>query len=145
MNKTLLPALLCAAALTGCQTTPMDHSSHGMLPVPASGLTATQWKVTQIDGVAVPSDYAGILQFQPNGTLSGSWGCNNGTAQYQHNGHLLSIRDMMSTKMACGQLDWENRLARALAATQHVQLTATNGLALYDAQMKPLVLLKPRP
>ena len=38
----------------------------------------------------------------------------------------------------------EVKLANALTATQHVQLTGTNGLALYDGQMAVRVTLQPR-
>lgn len=142
----MLAALgLGAAALTGCQTTAtMEHDHGGMDPVPAAGLTATEWKVSQIDGAAVPAGFNAVLRFQSNGTLTGSLGCNNGSAQYKHSGHMLTIGNMVSTKMACDQMAWETKLANALTATQHVQLTGTNGLALYDGQMAVRVTLQPR-
>lgn len=82
------------------------------------------WRLASIDGQAVPpaadARQNAQLQFDGNGRVTGSGGCNRLTGSYQRSGTQLKIGPVASTRMACidaarGQL--EARFIAALEAT----------------------------
>ncbi|MDM0044701.1 META domain-containing protein [Variovorax dokdonensis] len=105
--------LAAAAVLAGCATVSLDEP-----------IESHPWRLASIDGQAVPpaSDarQQAQLEFDGNGRVAGSGGCNRLTGSYQRNGTQLKIGPLASTRMACvdptrGQL--ESRFLAALEAT----------------------------
>lgn len=67
----------------------------------ASGLTAGLWEVVSLGDAAPSAETAITAQFNSDGTLSGSDGCNSYTANFAVNGTEISIQPGASTMMAC--------------------------------------------
>lgn len=63
-------------------------------------LEGTSWRVSSIDGTAIPNEREAAFLFE-NGRMSGSIGCNRLNATYSYERQALSAGPVMSTRMAC--------------------------------------------
>ncbi|MYT20685.1 META domain-containing protein [Streptomyces sp. SID7760] len=94
-------------------------------PAPDAPLTTTAWTVTSLAGgqgaASVPAGAAGkaVFTIAPDGSASGSLGCNRFSAKATVDGHTLSFAPLTSTRMACegpvGEL--ERKLTGLFAAS----------------------------
>ncbi len=84
-------------------------------------LEATNWQLTAFvsgaENQAVPNDVSITVKFF-EGKASGNGGCNSFSGPYIHDGNSLSVSDIVSTKMACPALQWENQFLQWLAQSQ---------------------------
>jgi heat shock protein HslJ len=81
--------LVVALGLAGCAGFP-----------PGSGLDATEWRVTGIDGVVPVAGSEPFIRFEGD-QLSGTTGCNSFGGGYTLAGDQLRIEPMSQTEMAC--------------------------------------------
>ncbi|MFK0233823.1 META domain-containing protein [Streptomyces vinaceus] len=112
-------------------------------PAPDAPLTATAWTVTSLvsagTAASVPAEAAGraVFTIAPDGSASGSLGCNRFSAKAAVEGPTLSFGPLTSTRMACQgpQGELEAKLTALFGSgplTWNVQgatlnLTATDG------------------
>jgi heat shock protein HslJ len=87
-------------------------------PTPTGDLAGTAWKLQTLDGTKVPSSVVITIEFDADGTVSGSGGCNNYSGTYTASGESVTIENVASTMMACEdpQASWEADYFEALAA-----------------------------
>ncbi len=104
-------------------------------------LAGPKWEVTGINNGknAVSSVVAGTTvtaTFGPDGTVSGSAGCNSYSAGYTLSGTALKVDHAAATQMFCdspaGVMDQETAFLNALAASTVVE-TSASGVTLRDA------------
>lgn len=63
-------------------------------------LVGAEWRVTQLEGEVVSASVGQTLQFEPDGGMSGSGGCNRFNTRYElHEG--ISFGPIASTRRAC--------------------------------------------
>ncbi|MFD3189059.1 META domain-containing protein [Sedimentitalea sp. HM32M-2] len=104
-------------------------------------LTGGVWRISEIDGQDVPEDAAMTLQFQPQGTLSGSGGCNRFSGRYVLSGSMLQFGPLATTQMACAPqiAHREQTLFAILDAGVTVQITDDGTLVLHGDKGQRLV------
>jgi heat shock protein HslJ len=85
-------ALAVALFTAGCARG--DDNANG-------GLAFTDWSVTAIDGVATIVDARPTLSFAPDGTLTGSSGCNRFSGSFRTDGDRITIGQLAMTEMGC--------------------------------------------
>ena len=133
--------LLLGAALSGCAQTESKSVA----------LDAGEWRVEQIDGVALviaaDEDRRPTLQFTAaEQRAGGSGGCNRYSGSYTETGDALSFGPMMQTKMGCadpiGRIEREFHTALGKVAARRV-----NGdqLELLDASGVVVIGLRSTP
>jgi len=136
-RRAALVGLLLAATVAGC-------ASGVALDEP---IEARSWRLTSLNGQALApaSDpaRAAQVQFDGNGRVTGSGGCNRLTGSYQRNGAQLKIGPLAATRMACidpaqGQL--ESQFLAALEATTRYSIVGGE-LVLIDSRGQTLARL----
>ena len=109
--------------------------------VDASSLVGPAWEVTGINNgnQAVSSVIVGstvTATFAPDGTVSGSAGCNAYSAAYTLNGDALEVQPAAATRKFCGTpdgvMEQETAFFQALERSTSVE-TVSNGVTLRDA------------
>ena len=106
-------------------------------------LQETYWKLTELMGKPVgptPADSKEIhIKFRANqNQFEGFGGCNGMGGTYELKaGNRLKINRLISTQIACPQLDTENKLREILEMVDNYSLTAKT-LSLNKAKMAPL-------
>jgi len=129
-------SLLVAALLAGCASVSLDEP-----------IESRNWRLTSIDGQPVqpagdPRQNA-QLQFDGNGRVAGSGGCNRLSGSYQRNGAQLKIGPLASTRMACtdqARSQIEARFLAALEATARYSVVGGE-LVLIDGRGQTLARL----
>ena len=100
MKKTVfsIAVVIVLVALTGC-------SSSAGLQSPSGGtLTGQVWALTDLGGKAPLQDTGLTIQFNSDGTVGGSSGCNQYSGNYTASGSSLTINTpLASTMMMCAQ------------------------------------------
>jgi heat shock protein HslJ len=100
------------------------------IPVTGTDLENTQWTLVSFNdgGIETPvlpgTNFT--LVFQGNGQAGGSGGCNTFGAQYEAGTGRISIRQVVSTEMACmaaGVMEQEQRFFGALQAADRYERT----------------------
>lgn len=105
-------------------------------------ITDTYWKLTELLGKPVDTSIKRktlFLQFDQNGNVTGSGGCNNikGTYTADASGKLL-LSKMISTRMACPAMQDESAFLQALAKVSTYTVKG-NSLQLTTGQVPLLV------
>ena len=106
-------------------------------------LQETYWKLTELMGKPVgptPADSKEIhIKFRANqNQFEGFGGCNGMGGTYELKaGNRIKINRIISTQIACPQLDTENKLREILEMVDNYSLTAKT-LSLNRAKMAPL-------
>jgi heat shock protein HslJ len=128
-----LPAQIPTAGVTNVPT-----ETPG-IPVTGTDLDHTQWMLVNFnDGGTETPIITGTnvtLEFQGNGQAGGSGGCNTFGAQYDAENGTISIRQIISTEMACvpeGITEQEQKFLDALQSADRYELT-NNTLRLWYA------------
>lgn len=92
----------------------------------ASADLAGVWKLQSIDGKNVQSDYADkipTLEFNfVDSKLSGSAGCNNYNTVFTLSNDVLDIKPLVTTRMACDNLDGETKFVNAFTGRVDLEL-----------------------
>ncbi len=97
-------------------------------------LEGSEWG-TEIEGQ--------YIQFMQGGETAGNGGCNQFSGAYYQSGGDLEIAPLISTKMACAQMEQENLLFAVLEDTRSADISHLV-LVLKDADGKTLLTLKRR-
>jgi heat shock protein HslJ len=113
-------------------------------------LVGTYWRAIELGGRTTPAQdpvREAHLQFQADGRVSGSDGCNRTTGGYTLNGESLTFGRMAATRMACLDTgDAERSFRDALEATMRWRITGDrlelfsgsgDRLAVFEARAQP--------
>jgi heat shock protein HslJ len=118
-RPTIIAALLTIGLLvTGCGRG--DDNANG-------GLANTEWTVIAIDGIATIVGAQPTMAFAPDGTLSGTSGCNQFSGRFRTDADRITVGQLSSTEMGCeaDRMAQETAFSTALsAATQWRQTEA---------------------
>lgn len=111
----------------------------------ASSLIAGRWNIAEINGEKVTSDKAPFIEFDTTaGRLHGNAGCNHFNATYQLDPKKplsLQFKPAAATMMACPNMEWENKVLKALENVSSVK-KAGNALQLLDKNGAVVYLLE---
>jgi heat shock protein HslJ len=88
----LLGALLLAACAAPASGQPAPDGA-------PAGLAGTSWVLSDLNGAAPVAE--ATLQFDGEGRLAGSTGCNRYSGGYSVEGATMAVGQLISTKMAC--------------------------------------------
>lgn len=134
--------MLIAVCLAGCLA----------LLSPSHGLTGNSWRLTSYNAgnklVATDSDSMILLEFRPDGQMSGTTGCNNYFGSYHTEGEIISFSEIGSTEKYCtfpeGIMNREQQyLLHLHNATRYSVAQDELALSYYD-EKKLLVFKKQR-
>lgn len=88
-----------------------------------------EWRLKVMDGVDAGEKFKGNKESVPTLTfdfatnkISGNGGCNRYNATFSLNNELLVVGPIMSTKMACPNLEGESQFSQAIADTSNISL-----------------------
>jgi heat shock protein HslJ len=101
-------------------------------------LAGTQWQLISMTGTPLPDEVYITLQFNADAQASGMGGCNGFSATYTLDGDAIHLTDIVSTLMACDQLDYEVAYFAALQAVARYD-RADDQLTLSTADEQQLV------
>lgn len=108
-----------------------------------SSLAGTTWLLVELNGEPLVPRSQITAQFNENGAVSGSSGCNNYTAAYEvdRNNITFNMSPAATTLMACPGpiMKQETAYLEALAAAETFEI-AEDQLILYDADGKPVAI-----
>jgi len=112
-------------------------------PLTSSDLMGT-WKLNSIDGKDVDSDFAAkmpTLQFNfANNKVFGTAGCNDYSADFTLANNVLEIKPMITTRMACDDMDGETKYVKAF--TGRVDADMENGMLVLRKDNKEIMTFK---
>ena len=97
MRNFLTLAVACSLA-SGCATTANEDSAE---------LVGSEWRVTQIGGVAVAPNSGAAISFGADGRFHGNAGCNRMFGTYRTDGATLSLSNAGLTRMLCAPAEME--------------------------------------
>lgn len=103
-------------------------------------LTASPWLLTELNGESPLPDTTITAEFDEDGNVSGSSGCNTYTTTYTVNGDQLNFNEqVITTLMACLEpvMEQENAYLQVLRETATFE-SDENNLTLYDGDSKAL-------
>jgi heat shock protein HslJ len=131
-------------ALAAC--TPGEDNANG-------GLAFTEWTVTSIAGTATLPDARPQLSFAPDGTLTGTDGCNQISATFRTDGSSIQVSQTSSTQRACepavtaqaqaftaaltGATEWRETETGELELRGHGDIHATPGIGAPSSAAPP--------
>jgi heat shock protein HslJ len=102
-----------------------------------------KWKITEMMGQPIKTEGAKtpMLEFRSDGRFSGNAGCNNIGGGFELKEPLgIRFSKIMSTLMACADMQQEEQLKQALETADNFSLSE-NQLTLNKGRMAPLVTL----
>lgn len=134
----LSTALLVAALTSGCGSgISLDEPIEGPL-----------WRLEQLGDQPIPPgndpQRDAQLQFESNGRLNGSGGCNRVSGAFERSGYSLRLSQLASTRLACvdpARSASETQFFAALQATASYRLEGPSRLALLDAGGRTIATL----
>jgi uncharacterized lipoprotein YbaY/heat shock protein HslJ len=110
---------------------------------PADPLAGTTWTLTELIGESLLPTTEITAQFNEDGTVSGSSGCNNYNATYEVEGNNITINSSPAamTLMACPEpiMEQESAYLEALSAAETFE-ASEDELVLYDASGNPVAV-----
>lgn len=123
-------------------TSPIENDEIVLNSESLSGL----WKLKVIDGVEAQTKYKGERESIPtlsfnfaDNKITGNSGCNTYNATFSLNADQLIVGALMSTRMACPNLEGEMQYSQAIADTSSISLATENYLQIAK---KGIVLLE---
>jgi heat shock protein HslJ len=140
---------LVATAATA-QTIAASTSQPQPNPSPTAGrpLTGVYWKAIELMGKPAPPESApreAHLQFEPDGRVAGSDGCNRTSGTYTLSGDKLTFGAMLATQMACANSTGTEQLFReAIEKTTGWRL-AGERLEFVDSNAARVAVFQARP
>lgn len=112
-----------------------------------SGITSTRWRPVEIGKSAVvvagQQKEPWIVLEPKNHSVTGSGGCNRITGSYAAGRDTLRFQRMVSTLMACPDMETEKRFLKALGETRRFSVSGRM-LTLLDARGRVLARLEER-
>lgn len=113
----------------------------GETPTAGGSLTGTVWTVTELNGQPPLPATNMTAEFNDEGMVSGSAGCNNYNSSYEVDGNQITIGLGMMTQMACIEAvnDQEKAYMGALEAATTFEVSE-DGLILFDENFDVIVV-----
>lgn len=112
---------------------------------PGPSLASTNWRVTEVGGVAMMGDTTRpTLVFDSGGQVSGSTGCNQYSGSVTLSGTSISFSPMTATRMACldtTQMAQERRYLEEIVGARSYEMDGNGELRLLDANGTTLIRL----
>ena len=96
---------------------------------PVTTLERTRWRVTRINGRAVPRQGDYHLDFD-SGQIAARFGCNAISGPYTQTETTLDAGGLIATRMACANMSFESQGNAILDQLMTVQVVGRNRLAL---------------
>ncbi len=93
-------------------------------------LNGSAWSLTSLNGTPPVGKTAPTLSFEKD-TLGGSGGCNSFGAKYTVDGDKLTVSELISTMMACMDLDVMHQETAYLVALGKAQTFSIEGSSLH--------------
>lgn len=122
--------------LAGCST-PQKSQNVG----PAT--LFSQWELMELNGEPVMTEAPIHISFSDNNSISGFVGCNRMSGAFETKGdELIRFDNLIVTRMACPDLDLEQKFLSALNEADHI-LLEDNNLYLGTNENRRLVVLMP--
>lgn len=137
-RKIFFIAMASAVLLTSCQAT--RHAT-------SSSMIEGEWNITYVYGEAVealPIPYVGFNTQEKR--VYGNSGCNRISGSYDFKGKKgqIELSQMLSTLMACPNMDLEQSILQALELVERVKSLDKEHIALCDKNKRPLLQLERR-
>lgn len=135
-KKIFFSAVAVVTLLTSCQVT-----RHAALPSVIEG----EWNITEVNGSAItPGPYIGFNTRENR--VYGNSGCNKIAGSFNLKGKKGQIEfgPILSTMMACPDMESEQRVLQALNSVECVKISDNEHLALCNNDMKPLLKMERR-
>lgn len=131
-------AIAGAALLTSCQST-RQAASYSMIE--------GEWNITDVNGSAIevqPIPYVGFNTQEKR--VYGNSGCNmiSGSFEFKGKKGQIELGQMLSTMMACPNMELEQNILQALNSVERVKSSDNEHLTLCDKEMKPLLQMERR-
>ncbi len=122
--------VLCAVILSGCCSTQKESST---LYLP---LINTRWEIISLKTEKVTNTNI-FLSLKDKGKFTGNVGCNSIGGNYAITEGAIKFSETISTKMACKDLDIENKFLKALSESNFYKISEDT-LMLYSGN-EPLL------
>ena len=110
---------------------------------PDAGWGNQRWVVVEMKGVPVQQSGGrrdAFIRFEvPDKRFSGNGGCNQINGNYSLDKNELKFSEVISTKMSCNDIDFENTFLNTLGTVDHYEIRGTD-LVLKDRRETVLVL-----
>ena len=129
---TLIVAL--AIATVSCNSkketaTPQDQTATEQVAATPTALVGPVWKLTEINNQAITLDKdfpkEPQLTFNPDHSVNGNLGCNGFGASYESKNNTLAINQIVSTQMACPNLEIEQKFIDVLNNSTSFEIKST--------------------
>ncbi len=140
MRKQFMLFAVLALSLAGCSTprnTAQINSKAGKDQI----ITEKQWKLIELTGKPVDASQKSEAHFilkTENNRVTGNGGCNSFSGTYELlEGNRIRFSKMISTMMACGNMDIEYGLLKVLETADNYTIKGDT-LSLNKARMAPL-------
>jgi heat shock protein HslJ len=108
--------------------------------VPEAAELAGVWLLEDLGGRGVMDTAQTTIEFDGEGRVSGSGGCNRFTGSYSYDDGRLDLGPLAGTKMMCPEavMDQEDRFLRALGAIDRVRVNGSFLLIYFAGRDQPL-------
>lgn len=129
-------------AIAGGEEPPAQETAAG---AEEGSLTGIVWNLTALNGQPLAADTSITAEFNEDGTVGGSSGCNNYDASYETDGSNIAINSSPAamTMMACPEpiMAQEQTYMAALASVATFAVSA-DALTLFDAEGSPVAIFE---
>ncbi len=110
-------------------------------------LEGTTWKLSKMEGIpaeaiSAEADFFTLMFDAADTLLSGRTNCNRIFGKYQLDGDKLDLGNLGMTRMACPDLQYEIRFAKALSEVERYEISKST-LKLYAGDGKLLAEFRP--
>ena len=112
----------------------VDERGNPIQPAPglAPPLERTRWRVIAINGRPTPPAGDFGMDFE-NGRISARFGCNRLGGSYAQAGATLTVRELVTTEMACPDMSFESQGGAILRQRLTIRLLDPNRISLANA------------
>ncbi len=120
-----------------------EHAVDYVLSKANYAILEKYWKLTELNGIQVMVDSTfrkepHIILKDHDNRINGNGGCNNISGSFEIRGiNRISFSNMITTKMACANIELESSFLKALEAADHFNVVG-DILMLNNARMAPL-------
>ena len=130
--------------MAGCgdQASPVSGSGSAVVDTEMSGLAGRQWRLKMLDATDSLAGVDVTVQFDADGRVFGSSGCNRYSGSYRAHDDSLYVTALAGTRMMCaepaGTMDQEDRYLASLEQAQRYRLLKTGLIIITDGPVERL-------
>lgn len=130
--KTLLLIIVTLWAVTACNAHAPSEGNIVGNTGSQPGLTGTNWRVSDLNGVGVVDNSKTSILFTSDGQVSGTAGCNLFSGTYSTRNGTLNFGPLAVTRRACVPAlgDQENKFLDLMSKVEHYEIDASGNLLL---------------